>query len=377
MLTFRRVATLSLSNFHHAMRSGFSSRASWTKEDDPEHLPSFGSQKGDSFGNYSDRLQLSPLFKEDSGHDLKDLKIELVDNDSWQFSSGLAEAWKVSNTEVDLRRKALNCEDKGEGYGDIEAASYAPPDNETPDFDEIEDMRIRGILYYKLDKDSREYEECKFDFHRKKSSKNKSDQKENSKKNEMKSHGVATGAGKEMKTKDESRVSRQQKLNSNYGLLEERFHEVDNNHNYSIPGFHEMEGFTLKKVRTHTFNQLTAPYHEPFCLDLYVSKGSVRASIIHRATSKVVAVAHSISKDMKFDLGSTKSRSTCVAVGEVLAQRALEDDIHNVVYTPRKGDKLEGKLQIVLQSIIDHGVAVKVKLKQRKVRKGGSFPPKS
>lgn len=121
-----------------------------------------------------------------------------------------------------------------------------------------------------------------------------------------------------------------------------------------------------KKIRTPTYNQLTDPYHLPFCLDIYLSKSSVRACIVHRVTSKVVAVAHSISKDMKHDLASTRDSTACAAVGRVLAQRAIADDIHNVVYTPRKGDKLEGKLQIVLQSIIDNGIDVKVKIKQRR-----------
>ncbi|KAB1670461.1 hypothetical protein ES319_1Z163000v1 [Gossypium barbadense] len=130
-----------------------------------------------------------------------------------------------------------------------------------------------------------------------------------------------------------------------------------------------------KKVRTPTFNQLTGPYHEPFCLDIYISKASVRACIIHRATSKVVAVAHSISKDMKIDLGSTRNASACAAVGLILAQRALDDDIHDVIYTPRKGDKLEGKLQIVLESIIDNGVNVKVNLNKEDPRKQCRYLP--
>ncbi|KAL4570054.1 hypothetical protein LXL04_025704 [Taraxacum kok-saghyz] len=41
------------------------------------------------------------------------------------------------------------------------------------------------------------------------------------------------------------------------------------------------------------------------------------------------------------------------AVGKVLAQRALADD------TPRKGEKVEGKLQSVLQSVMRNGVWVK------------------
>ncbi|KAG4972763.1 hypothetical protein JHK87_029584 [Glycine soja] len=126
------------------------------------------------------------------------------------------------------------------------------------------------------------------------------------------------------------------------------------------------DGSTVnKRQRTPTFNQLTGPYHEPFCLDIFISKASVRACVVHRVTSKVVAVAHSISKDFKFDLASTKNKTTCAAVGAILAQRALADDIHDIVYTPRKGERVEGKLQIVLQSIIDNGINVKVKIKQR------------
>ncbi|KAG8373067.1 hypothetical protein BUALT_Bualt12G0132200 [Buddleja alternifolia] len=145
-----------------------------------------------------------------------------------------------------------------------------------------------------------------------------------------------------------------------------------------VSRLHELgDSCIVKKQRTLTFNQQTAPYHEPFCLDIYISTGSVRASIIHRATSNVVVVSHSISKDMKFDLGSTKNRIACAAVGGVLARRALADDIHNVVYTPRRGEKLEGKLQIVLKSIIDGGVDVKVKLKQNKSRKTRQVSPRT
>ncbi|KAF6142225.1 hypothetical protein GIB67_012074 [Kingdonia uniflora] len=121
---------------------------------------------------------------------------------------------------------------------------------------------------------------------------------------------------------------------------------------------------TKKNLRAPTFNQLTNLYHEPFCLDIFISKSSVRACIIHRVTSKVVVVAHSISKDMKSYLVSTKDSNACVAIGEVLAQRASEDDIHDIVYTPRKGKKLEGKLQIVLQCVIEHGINRKVKIKK-------------
>lgn len=150
--------------------------------------------------------------------------------------------------------------------------------------------------------------------------------------------------------------------------------EIIDKNRLMMDRFHELGDLSaLKKQRVPTFNQLTAPYHEPFCLDVFISKGSVRASIIHRATSNVVAGSHSISKDMKFELGSFKNRSACAAIGAVLAQRALAEDIHNVIYTPKKGEKSEEKVQIVLKSIVDGGINVKVKPKQTKSKKGSIF----
>ncbi|KAK4340682.1 hypothetical protein RND71_039183 [Anisodus tanguticus] len=277
--------------------------------------------------------QLSPLYK-DNNDSLKDCRIELVDNETWKVSSGLAEAWK-GNTNIATKKKSLFTQ---EDEIDDVTTNY---NDEDPDFDDVEDMRIRGNLFYKLDKDSKEYEEYKFNFHRRNKSKN--DGNDIPKEKEKSSKVSTSGVEKSKKEK--------------------------------LADMNNLEDFQLKRLRVPTFNQLTAPYHEPFCLDIFVSKGSVSASIIHRATSKVVAVAHSISKDMKFDLGSPKNNATCAAVGEVLAQRALADDIHNVVYTPRKGDKLEGKLNIVLHSVINNGVNVKVKLKQRKTKKPGFHRP--
>nr|GMD38947.1 50S ribosomal protein [Ipomoea batatas]GME21647.1 50S ribosomal protein [Ipomoea batatas] len=279
-------------------------------------------------------FSLSPLFPTANAR-LEECRIELVDSEAWKVSSGLAEAWR-GNVEKRSKVKPLLSDEE-------EMVKYAPPPNkEDLDFDEIEEMRIRGNLFYKLDKDSKEYAEYKFDFHGR--NRNKGNKKE--------------------------------KLGNETSLAVERSPRFDKN-NVSVSWLHEFEASAVAKTkRSQTFNQATAAYHEPFCLDIYISKGSARASIIHRATSKVVAVAHSISKDMKFELSSTKNRAACAAVGEVLAQRALADDIHNVIYTPRKGERLEGKLQIVFQAIIDGGIDVKVKLKQRKTKKTSILPPK-
>uniref|UniRef100_A0ACD5TJB3 Uncharacterized protein n=1 Tax=Avena sativa TaxID=4498 RepID=A0ACD5TJB3_AVESA len=199
--------------------------------------------------------------------------------------------------------------------------------------DEIDDMRNRKKLFYKLDRGSKEFEERNLPLRRrwkrdKPNTKNPSEDKkvEPSKSPPLK---VPKLKAKPVERKEDT--------------------------------------VEVKRDRVPTFNQMTGPYHYPFCLDIHVSKGSVRACFVHRVTSRVVSVAHSISKDMKFDLGSRKGIKACVAVGALLAKRAIEDDIHNAIYTPRKGDKIEGKIEVVLRGIVENGVDVKVKLKQRKL----------
>ncbi|CAA0829122.1 Ribosomal L18p/L5e family protein [Striga hermonthica] len=308
----------------------------------------------------TDRLHLSPLFsgvcKDD---DMKDFKIEVVDDATWRVSSGLADAWRENDEKEALQTSCGFTDHDYDGIDDCGVTKPVDLNKNEPAFDEIEDMRIHGKLFYKIDRDSREYEEYKFDFHGRKSSRNDKNRRANSRAEEK---TRKKDSPTEIKNTNKGRPK-----GSSIGFDDEKaLFDNLNERGDSCFG---------KKQRTLTFNQITAPYHEPFCLDIYISKASVRACVIHRATSKVVAVSHSISKDMKFDLGSTKNRSACTAVGRLLAQRALEDDIHNVVYTPRRGEKLEGKIGVVVKAIADGGVNVKVKLKQKKSGRGKGARP--
>ncbi|XP_062200206.1 uncharacterized protein LOC133902900 [Phragmites australis] len=245
-------------------------------------------------------------------------RIDVVDCDLWSASFGFS---------LDPAR-GKECPDGFEQHEDDELHDSD---------DEIDDMRHRKKLFYKLDRGSREFEENNVPFirSRKKNKANSKNPKECKKVEPVKSVS-----------------SNVPKLKAKRAVREDDMVEV-------------------KRERVPTFNQMTDPYHHPFCLDIHVTKGSVRACFVHRVTSRVVAVAHSISKDMKFDLGSRKGKGmkACAAVGAVLAKRAIEDDIHNAVYTPRKGDRIEGKIEVVLHAIIENGVDVKVKLKQRKPTK--------
>ncbi|RWW17903.1 hypothetical protein GW17_00018148 [Ensete ventricosum] len=274
----------------------------------------------------------------------KNFRIEVVDTDfvgvSYKLLDQMDGGTEALSSSLEINDETYSC-------------SLASLAKESLDFDDIEDLRLRKKLFYKLDKGSKEFEEHNIEFHRKKSAK--------------KSHERTTKADIKKEFNDLEKKKNQNVIKPNVAKASEQ--GVESPVIKNVRSCTKSSVMEEKRVRMPTFNQLTDPYHLPFCLDIYVSKGSVRACIVHRITSKVVTVAHSISKDMKFDLKSRKDATACAAVGLVLAQRAIEDDIHNVVYTPRKGERIEGKIQIVLQSIIDHGIDVKVKLKQKRFTK--------
>ncbi|KAL3812617.1 hypothetical protein ACJIZ3_013885 [Penstemon smallii] len=259
-----------------------------------------GHDRGYSVGN---RLNLSPFFPENDKDNMKECKVQIMDDETWRVSSSLVDAWRGNEKGNALKTSVIFSDQENDGGFNGVVVDSVVSNKEGHDFDEIEDMRIRGNLFYKLDKDSKDYQEYSFDFHRRKSHKNVKDRKE-SKAN--KKSEIATKVEKASK-KREIKKSKECKTETMFGHVKDE---------YLISRLHEMGNpLVYKKQRTLTFNQQTAPYHEPFCLDIYISK--------------------------------------------VLAQRALGDDIHNVVYTQRKGEK----------SVDDGGITVKVKLKQKKLRK--------
>lgn len=222
-------------------------------------------------------------------------------------------------------------------------------------------MRDHGYLFYKLDTDSREYEELSFNFHKRKPKK------------KLTRDNVNKKSGKDNKKQGESKLE----LTTNKSKLLGFKHELTNKENFNAQNSSDLvptdfwsceEAALERKKKLMSFKEITDAYMRPFCLDIFISKSSVCACIVHRVTSKVVVVAQSISKDMKNELVSTKDLTACAAVGGLLARRALADDIYTAVYTPRKGEKIEGKLMVVLQSLVDHGLDIKVRLKQRRQR---------
>jgi large subunit ribosomal protein L18 len=326
----------------------FNSLTTVTNKDDGTALSSLSDPPSEY--NSSSSLHLSPFFS-NSNHPSSGFDIEVVDRDAWGVSSVVEQAWRQGD--LAASGASSSC---GQHVIDEPLDDHSSDVDDELDFEDIDNMRVRGNLFYKLERSSMEFEEYNLEFHKKKSSKKRNDKTE-----------VNNKAKANAKVKTTPNVTaKDQKLPKD--------DEFGRSGKSGMPQMDEINDVSLvnKRQRNPTFNQLTGPYHEPFCLDIYISKASVRACIVHRVTSKVVVVAHSISKDLKFDLSSTKNKTTCAAVGEILAQRALADDIHDIIYTPRKGERVEGKLQIVLNSIIDSGINVKLKIKQRHKKKSFS-----
>ncbi|KAH7438020.1 hypothetical protein KP509_05G101300 [Ceratopteris richardii] len=96
----------------------------------------------------------------------------------------------------------------------------------------------------------------------------------------------------------------------------------------------------------------------PFTLDVYISKKYIHASIMHRMSNKVVAVASTNSKDLRSVLHSRCDLNACRVVGQVLAERAKEADVFTSLYYTRKNEKLEGKLLAVVDSIKERGITL-------------------
>ncbi|MCO5600999.1 hypothetical protein L7F22_055115 [Adiantum nelumboides] len=105
-----------------------------------------------------------------------------------------------------------------------------------------------------------------------------------------------------------------------------------------------------------SFKHRTEAYMFPFTLDVFISKKYIHASIMHRMSNKVVAVASTNSKDLRSVLKSKCDLSACRIVGQVLAERAREADVFTSLYYTRKNEKLEGKLLAVVDSVREHGI---------------------
>lgn len=77
---------------------------------------------------------------------------------------------------------------------------------------------------------------------------------------------------------------------------------------------------------------------------------------MHRGTSKVISVATTNSKDLRYSLPSLTDHNACRVVGQLIAERSKEADVFAMSYEPRKDERIEGKLGIVIDTIKENGI---------------------
>ncbi|OMO62127.1 Ribosomal protein L18/L5 [Corchorus capsularis] len=115
-------------------------------------------------------------------------------------------------------------------------------------------------------------------------------------------------------------------------------------------------GELAKKPNRKSWKQRTDMYMRPFLLNVFFSKRFIHAKVMHRNTSKVISVASTNNKDLRFTLPSLTDDNACRVVGNLIAQRSMEADVYAMSFEPQKNQRIEGKLGILLDTIKESGI---------------------
>ncbi|KAK9145214.1 hypothetical protein Sjap_005117 [Stephania japonica] len=111
-----------------------------------------------------------------------------------------------------------------------------------------------------------------------------------------------------------------------------------------------------KRPNRKSWKQRTDMFMRPFLLNVFFSKRFIHAKVMHRGTSKVISVASTNAKDLRTSLPSLVDENACRKIGTLIAQRSMEADVFAMSYEPRKGERIEGKLGIILETIKENGI---------------------
>lgn len=111
-----------------------------------------------------------------------------------------------------------------------------------------------------------------------------------------------------------------------------------------------------RKTGRKSWKQRTDMFMRPFLLNVFFSKRFIHAKVMHRGTSKVISVATTNAKDLRTTLTSLTDNNACRVVGKLIAERSKEADVYALAYEPRKDERIEGKLGIVLDAIRENGI---------------------
>ncbi|GJP37112.1 hypothetical protein CLOM_g21553 [Closterium sp. NIES-68] len=109
------------------------------------------------------------------------------------------------------------------------------------------------------------------------------------------------------------------------------------------------------KPKAKSWKERHEKFVKPFILDVYISKRYVSAKVMHRVTSRVVSVATTSAKDLRLSLPSLVDENACRVIGRLIAERSKDVDVFAVVFRLKKGQKYEGKLATVVDTMVDEG----------------------
>ncbi|XVE99899.1 hypothetical protein REPUB_Repub03eG0240800 [Reevesia pubescens] len=115
-------------------------------------------------------------------------------------------------------------------------------------------------------------------------------------------------------------------------------------------------GELAKRPNGKSWKQRTDMYMRPFLLNVFFSKRFIHAKVMHRNGSKVISVASTNSKDLRYTLPSLIDDNACKVIGKLIAERSVEADVFAVSYEPQKNERIEGKLGIVLHTFKESGI---------------------
>ncbi|KAJ4951331.1 hypothetical protein NE237_028163 [Protea cynaroides] len=115
-------------------------------------------------------------------------------------------------------------------------------------------------------------------------------------------------------------------------------------------------GELAKRPNRKSWKQRTDMFMRPFLLNVFFSKRYIHAKVVHRGTSKVISVASTNAKDLRNTLPSLIDNNACRIVGRLIAERSMEADVFAISYEPKKNERIEGKLGIVLDTIQENGI---------------------
>ncbi|CAN1123023.1 50S ribosomal protein L18 [Linum perenne] len=111
-----------------------------------------------------------------------------------------------------------------------------------------------------------------------------------------------------------------------------------------------------KQPNRKSWKQRTDMYMRPFLLNVFFSKRFVHAKVMHRGTCKVISVATTNSRDLRNSLPSLTDYNACRLIGQLIAERSKDADVYAMSYEPRKNERIEGKLGIVIDTIKENGI---------------------